>query len=161
MPTRSHLRACRHRKANTPSLDINMTTRRFTGGAGTDIALHAFGRVAMIIWAIQIVLAIAVGAAGTMKLFMSKAQLETNPHMSWMRTFSEMQVKLLGSAEVLGAIGLIVPAATGIAPNVTRLAAACLAALMGGAVATHAARREQGAPAAILALFAIVVAAFR
>jgi len=115
----------------------------------------------MIIWTIQIALALAVGAAGTMKLIKSKAQLETNPHMGWMRTFSETQIKLLGSAEVLGAIGLIVPTATGIAPNVARLAAACLATLMGGAVATHAARREPSAPATILAVFAIVVAVFR
>ena len=37
----------------------------------------------MIMWAIQIFLAIAVGAAGTMKLVRSKAQLAANPHMGW------------------------------------------------------------------------------
>jgi hypothetical protein len=115
----------------------------------------------MIIWAIQILLALGVGAAGAMKLVKSKAQLEANPHMGWVRTFSETEIKLLAAAEVLGGIGVIVPTATGIAPGVARLAAACLAALMGGAVATHAMRREPAAPAAILALFAIVVAAFR
>ena len=115
----------------------------------------------MLIWAIQIALAVAVGAAGTMKLVKSKAQLETNPHMGWMRTFSEKEVKLLGALEVLGAIGLIVPTATGIAPNLARLAAACVAALMGGAAATHAMRREPGAAPAVLAIMAAVVAAFR
>lgn len=115
----------------------------------------------MIIWAIQILLALGVGAAGVMKLVKSKAQLEANPHMGWVRTFSEPEIKLLAAAEVLGAIGVIVPTATGIAPNVARLAAACLAALMGGAVATHTMRREPAAPATILALLAVVVAAFR
>jgi hypothetical protein len=115
----------------------------------------------MIIWAIQILLALAVGAAGVIKLVRSKAQLEVNPHMGWVRTFSATEIKLLAVAEVLGAIGLIVPVATGIAPGVARLAAACLATLMGGAVATHAMRREPAAPAVVLAVLAIVVAAFR
>ena len=82
----------------------------------------------MIIWAIQIILALAVGAAETMKLVRSKAQLEANPHMGWVRTFSGAEIKTLAVAELLGAIGVIVPTATGIAPNVARLAAACLAA---------------------------------
>ena len=112
----------------------------------------------MMIWAIQILLALAVGAGGLMKLVKSKAQLEANPHMGWVRGFSETEIKLLAAAEVLGAIGLIVPVATGIAPGVSRLAAACVATRMGGAVATHAMRREPAAPAIVLAVFAVVVA---
>jgi DoxX-like protein len=115
----------------------------------------------MIIWIIQILLALAVGAAGVMKLVSSKAQLEANPHMGWVRTFSEIEIKLLATAEILAAIGLILPVATGSAPGLARLAAACLATLMGGAVATHAMRREPAAPAVVLAIFAVVVAAFR
>jgi hypothetical protein len=112
-------------------------------------------------WTIQILLALGVGAAGTMKLVKSKAQLEGNPHMAWMRGFSEGQIKLLAAAEVLGAIGVIVPTATGIAPYIARLAAACLATVLGGAVATHATRREPAVPATVLAVLAVVVAAFR
>lgn len=115
----------------------------------------------MIIWAIQILLALGVGAAGAMKLVKSKEQLENNPHMGWVRTFSEAEIKLLGAAELLGAIGLVLPTATGFAPGVARLAAACLATLMSGAVATHAMRREPAAPAVVLAMFAVLVAAFR
>ncbi len=112
-------------------------------------------------WVIQTVLALAVGAAGAMKLVVSKEQLQGSPHMAWMQSFSAAEVKLVGAAEVLGAIGLIVPAATGIAPYLTRVAAACLAALMGGAAATHALRRESAAAPTVLALLAIVVAAMR
>jgi DoxX-like protein len=115
----------------------------------------------MIVRAIQILLALAVGTAGTIKLVKSKAQLESNPHMGWVRTFSETEIKLLAAAELLGAIGLVLPTATGIAPGLARLAAACLATLMGGAVATHAVRKEPAAPAIVLAVLAVVVAALR
>jgi hypothetical protein len=114
----------------------------------------------MVIWAIQIFLALAFGAAGTMKLVRSKAQLAANPHMGWVHAVPEAQIKFLGAAEVLGAIGLVAPMATGIAPWLTGAAAACLAALMGGAAATHMNRREPAAVATALAL-TIVVATFR
>ncbi len=60
-----------------------------------------------------------------------------------------------------GALGLILPVVTGIAPFLVRVAAACLATLMGGAVATHAMRREPAAVPTVLALLAIVVATWR
>ncbi len=115
----------------------------------------------MALWVIQIVLAFAFGAAGTLKLVRSKAQLAANPHMGWMQSVSEVQIKLLGVAEVLGAIGLVGPIATGIAPILTRVAAACLAALMGGAAATHMSRHEPAAVPTALAVLTIVVATFR
>jgi hypothetical protein len=115
----------------------------------------------LVFWGIQIVLAAAVAAAGVMKLTRSKAQLESNAHMGWMRDVPEQQIKLLGAAEILGAIGLIVPAATGIAPDLTATAAACLAVLMGGAAATHIFRHESAAAPTVLALLAIIVATVR
>jgi hypothetical protein len=111
-------------------------------------------------WAVQILLALAFGAAGTVKLVRSKAQLAANPHMGWVHSVPEARIKLLGLAEVLGAIGLIVPEVTGIAPFLARAAAASLATLMGGAAATHAMRGEPAAVSTILALLAIVVATF-
>ena len=98
----------------------------------------------MIMWAIQILLAVAFGAAGTMKLVRSKAQLAANPHMGWVHSVPEDRIKLLGVAEVLGAIGLVVPMAIGIAPILTRVAAVCLATLMGGGAATHTMWRVRG-----------------
>jgi hypothetical protein len=91
----------------------------------------------------------------------SKAQLAANPHMGWVHSIPEAQIKLLGVAEVLGAIGLVAPMAAGIAPFLTRAAAVCLATLMGGAVATHMIRREPAAVATALAVLTIVVATFR
>jgi hypothetical protein len=115
----------------------------------------------MVMWAIQILLAAAFAAAGIMKLARSKAQLVTNPHMGWMEPVPESQIKLLGAAELLGAIGLVAPMATGIAPFLTQAAAVCLATLMGGAVATHVIRREPAAVPTVMALLAIVVALVR
>ena len=115
----------------------------------------------MVMWTIQILLALAVGAAGLMKLVTPKAKLEANPHLGWIAGVPEAQVKMLAMAELLGALGLILPVVTGIAPFLVRVAAACLATLMGGAVATHAMRREQSAVPTILALLAIVVATWR
>jgi uncharacterized membrane protein YphA (DoxX/SURF4 family) len=115
----------------------------------------------MILWSIQILLALAFAAAGTMKLVRSKQQLAANPHMGWVQSVPAAQIKLLGIAEVLGAIGLVAPMATGIAPFLTRVAAVCLASLMGGAVATHVMRREPAAVPTIITLLAIVVAVVR
>jgi hypothetical protein len=118
-------------------------------------------RAEMIMWAIQIFLAVAFGAAGTMKLARSKAQLAANPHMGWVDAVPEDRIKLLGAAEILGAIGLVVPIAIGIAPILTRIAAVCLATLMGGAAATHTMRGEPATVSTVLALLAIAVATFR
>jgi hypothetical protein len=115
----------------------------------------------MILWTIQIALAVVLGAAGMLKLVRSKAQLAANPHMGWVNSVPQAQIRLLATAEVLGAIGLVAPVATGIAPFLTRAAAAGLAALMGGAVATHVNRQEPAAVATALAVLAIVVATLR
>jgi len=115
----------------------------------------------MTIWIIQIVLAVVFAAAGTMKLVRSKAQLAATPHMGWVEAVPEAQIKLLGLAEWLGGVGLVAPTLTGIAPFMTRVAAVCLASLMGGAVATHMMRREPAAVSSAVAVLTIAVAALR
>src|SRR5262245_56109474 len=69
--------------------------------------------------------------------------------------------RFLGVAEVLGAIGLIVPRWTGILPWLTPLAGAGLVVVMAGAIVFHL-RHHEAAQAAgtvvILALIAAVVA---
>jgi uncharacterized membrane protein YphA (DoxX/SURF4 family) len=105
--------------------------------------------------AIRILLAIVFGAAGAMKLVRTNEQVEHNPQ------FSATQVRLLGLAELLGAIGLVVPAATGIAPYLTRVAAACLATLMGGAVVTLVSSRKNAIVPTLVAFLLIAVATAR
>jgi hypothetical protein len=107
-------------------------------------------------WGLQIVLALMLGAAGAMKVVTPRDQLATQ--MAWANDFSATQITLIGAAEVAGAIGLVVPAATGILPVLTPVAAGCLAFLMGGAVATHVRRGEPFGVPLMLALACLAVA---
>ncbi len=58
------------------------------------------------------------------------------------KNFSPRTTKLIGMVELLGAIGLIVPMATGILPWLTPLAAIGLVLNMIGAIVTHLRYRE-------------------
>jgi len=92
------------------------------------------------LWIIACVLAVAFAMAGLLKLTRPKEQLAEN--MGWVEDFSAGTVKLIGGLELLGAIGLVLPAALGIAPMLTPLAATGLAITMLLASFTHARRRE-------------------
>lgn len=110
-------------------------------------------------WALQILLALAFAGAGMMKLTTPKAEIEKN--MAWATEFSEVQVQAIGAAEVAGAIGLVVPAATGIVPVLTPVAGVALAVLMGGAAVTHLQRAEPAIAPIVLGVLSLVVAWLR
>lgn len=92
------------------------------------------------LWIIQIVLAAAFLIAGTTKVLTPKEKLRER--MAWVDDFSQTSVRLIGTAEILGALGLILPAATGIAPILTPIAAVGLIIIMIGAAITHVRRQE-------------------
>jgi hypothetical protein len=80
--------------------------------------------------------------------------------MAWVEDFSQGAVRLIGTLEVLGAVGLVLPALTGALPWLTPLAAAGLVLLMIGAALTHLRRTEYGniaVNAVLLILAAFVV----
>jgi uncharacterized membrane protein YphA (DoxX/SURF4 family) len=60
----------------------------------------------------------------------------------WVLDFSPGALKAIGAVEVLGAVGLVLPALLGIAPVLVPLAALGLALLMTGAVIMRIRRRE-------------------
>lgn len=95
--------------------------------------------------------ALAVLGAGAFKLVRSKEQLAASG-MSWTEDFGPTPIKLIGLAEVLGAVGLVVPMATGILPILSPIAAALLAVIMIGAAVVHLRRSEPPIPFAIAAL---------
>jgi hypothetical protein len=103
------------------------------------------------LWGLQGLLALVFLAAGGTKVASPKAKLVANPHMAWASDFSESQIKLIGLAEVAGAVGLIAPWATRIAPILTPIAAACLGVIMFGAARVHAGRKEPTVPPFVLA----------
>lgn len=94
------------------------------------------------LWIVSGILAAIYLAAGLAKLATPKAKLESNARMGWVEDFSQGAVRGIGAAEVLGAIGLIVPEATGIAPILTPIAALGLVAIQAGAIVTHLRRKE-------------------
>lgn len=109
------------------------------------------------LWIIQGLLAAMFGMAGIMKSLTPREKLV--PKMPYMADLSDGTVKLLGISELLGAIGLVVPWLTGIAPMLTPLAAIGLVVVMILAARTHIRRKEQGvAINAILGLLAAFVA---
>ena len=92
------------------------------------------------LWIVQGLLAAAFLMAGLMKASQPKEKLAEN--MAWVNDFSASQVRAIGIVEILGAIGLILPAATGILPILTPLAAVGLVVTMLGAASTHLRRGE-------------------
>jgi len=108
------------------------------------------------VWIVQILLALAFGSAGIMKVTQPREKLQTN--MKWVEDFAPNTVKGIGSLELLAAIGLILPWLTGILPVLTPLAAVGLICVMIGAIFTHIRRGE--APMSIINLVLLVLAVF-
>jgi uncharacterized membrane protein len=110
------------------------------------------------IWIVQGLLAAAFAAAGLTKLTQPRTKLVAK--MPWAEDLSDGAVKGIGAVELLGAIGLILPAATTILPVLTPLAATGLVIVMIVAVAVHVRRGENQAivPPAVLLVLAAVVA---
>lgn len=119
----------------------------------------------VVLWVVAALLAAAFAGAGLTKLVRTKAQLqETGPAMAWTEDFTPTQIRVIGALEVLGALGLILPAAFDVAPVLSAVAAAGLFLLMAGAVLTHVRRGESPAsfaPALVLGLLALFVAIMR
>ncbi|ALU73415.1 membrane protein (plasmid) [Rhodococcus erythropolis R138] len=96
-------------------------------------------------------------AAGLMKLTQPKPAL-VEKGLTWVEDFPSSTVKLIGAAEVLGAIGLIVPAATNVAPALSPIAATALTIVMLGAAVVHLRRKEAPGLQIGLAVLAAVAA---
>ncbi len=110
-------------------------------------------------WVLQFLLAIAFIGAGLMKLSTPKDRLVER--MEWARGVTPRGIKLIGIVELLGGVGLVLPALTGVLPWLTTLAAIGLAIAMGAAIYTHIRLREaaQALPAAVLLLLLLVTIA--
>lgn len=92
------------------------------------------------LWIVQILAALAFGMAGLAKLTQPYDKLRAQ--MKWVDDFSPNMVKGIGALELLGAIGLIIPALTGTLPWLTPVAAVGLVVVMLGAMVTHFRRQE-------------------
>jgi uncharacterized membrane protein YphA (DoxX/SURF4 family) len=108
------------------------------------------------LWIIAIVLAVAFAGSGLMKLVVPKDKLVT-AGQGWAQDYSSTNIRLIGLVEVLGAVGLVLPAALHIAPILVPLAAVGLALVMVGAVVVHARRKEPMNIAVNVVLIALAV----
>ncbi len=94
------------------------------------------------LWIIAGLLAALFLVAGASKLFIPQEKLAKAPGAGWVLDFSAGFVKALGAVEILGAIGLILPALLDIAPILVPLAAVGLALIMVGAAIVTFRRHE-------------------
>jgi putative oxidoreductase len=93
------------------------------------------------LWAAQVLLALFYLYAGYNKLTQPIDALATMG-MGFVLVVPELLTRFIGVAEVLGAAGLILPAATRILPRLTPLAALGLSTIQVLAILLHASRGE-------------------
>lgn len=99
------------------------------------------GGLHVALWVVQVLLALAFFGAGATKLTQPLDQLVANG-MTFVTYTPAAVVRFIGLAEVLGAIGLILPAATRLVPRLTGVAAAALTVVMVLAVGVHVTHGE-------------------
>lgn len=101
------------------------------------------------LWIVQALLAVLFGYVGLMKIITPVEQLMESG-LSWVSFVGIVMTRFIGVSELLGAIGLILPAALRIKPILTPLAAAGIAIVMILATAYHI---YAGDPPATIVLF--------
>ena len=118
--------------ANTETAD-GAAVRSAPKGRGLNIGL----------WVAQGALALAFGAAGVTHATMPIHEMART--MAWAGSAPAGLVRFIGTAELAGAVGLLLPGLTRIKPILTAWAAAGLLAIMVLASFMHVARGEVGA----------------
>ena len=109
------------------------------------------------LWVVQVLLALAFGMAGFSKVSLSLTEMAANG-MGFVNHTSETMVRFIGVAELLGALGLILPAALRIKPILTPIAAVGIAVIMILATKEHLSQNEPIIANVILFLLAVFVA---
>ncbi|WP_042388262.1 DoxX family protein [Streptacidiphilus melanogenes] len=93
-------------------------------------------------WILAVPLAGFYCYAGALKVTRSRDRLR--PMMAWVDRMPMAAVRALGTVEVLGATGLILPPLTGIAPWLAWAAALGFVLLQTGAIAVHLTGEDPG-----------------
>jgi putative oxidoreductase len=107
------------------------------------------------LWIAQSLLAAMYGMAGIMKMFQTARAKEQLP---WAKNRSDQFVRFVGTSELLGALGLILPALTGVLPWLTPLAAIGLLVIQLLAIFTeHLPKKEYNVIPVNVVLIAISV----
>ena len=110
------------------------------------------------LWIVAGLLAVVFLVSSTTKLFVPKEKLAAIHGGEWVEDFSPGALRAIGVVELLGAVGLILPAALGIAPVLVPLAASGAVLLFVGAVIMRLRRGEKAT--VVLDLAYLAMAAF-
>ncbi len=116
----------------------------------------------IVLWVLQVLLGLAFLAAGTMKATQPLDRL--SKQMDWVAVVPPALTRFIGVSEILGGIGLILPAVTGIATWLTPVAAAGLALVMLLGAGFHLRRGDPPAkavPSSVLFVLVLIVAVGR
>lgn len=109
------------------------------------------------LWIAQGLLAAMYLMAGSMKAF-QPARVRGNPQMTWAKDRADGFIRFVGTSELLGALGLILPLVTGILPWLTVLAAVGLTLIQLLAIFTeHLPRKEYNVIPVNIILLALAV----
>jgi uncharacterized membrane protein YphA (DoxX/SURF4 family) len=108
------------------------------------------------LWVLQVLLAVFFLLAGFGHATLSIAEIAKSAPWAW--DLPPALLRFIGGAEVAGALGLVLPMATGIAARLTWIAAAGLSLIMLLAAAFHLFRGEPIVIQLIVAAVAAVVA---
>ena len=107
------------------------------------------------LWIVQIVLAVMYGMSGAMKTFQTA---KAKGQFPWAKNRSDGFVRFVGTSELLGALGLILPLVTGILPWLTVFAAIGLTLIQLLAIFTeHLPKKEYNVIPINLVLLALSV----
>ncbi|MGW8881607.1 DoxX family protein [Streptomyces mirabilis] len=112
----------------------------------------------LVLWIGAGLLAVVALTGGISKTFVPREKLAAVRRGGWTEDAGAGFVKTLGVLELLAAVGLVLPAAVGIAPVLAPVTAVCWVLLMAGAMITHGRRGEF--PYVVLNLVYLVLAAF-
>lgn len=114
------------------------------------------------LWITALILTLVFVVSGGLKVVRTKDALE--PQMAYVVDFAAWQMKVIGIVEVIGALGVVLPLVTGIAPVLTAVAALGLALVQVVAFIVHVRRDETKQSLPLnggLFLLAVVVAVLR
>lgn len=113
--------------------------------------------MSVVTWVITGLFAAMMLMAGGIKL----AKPHGEPPMPTLRDYSENGVRLIGVAEVAGALGIVLPVLTGIAAFLTPLAAIGLAIIQALAIPAHIKHDEPYSKNIVLMVVALAIAGLR
>ena len=110
-----------------------------------------------LLWSCQVILALAFGYSGLCKSIYSEATLVEKKGQTGVTGLPHTFIRIIGIAELLGMVGIIVPWWTGIAPVLTPITAAGFALITVFAAPIHYKRKEPRNVATNLTLLLLAI----